>query len=230
MPGNANLGNGLFMNYSGNADPTGQFSGTGQPYGQIFDALAPRQQAQDASNERIAAMPIAYKQGVFNQVFPFIKGLDMTGGANANGGFQALGGQNTPQSALPSSSVYTPGQIQGQVNAANAQGQQSSQAQQQQASNNAAGRGFSASSPMVQALQAGIRSSTAASNADQSRQIQYGAATANAQQADTVGSLANTQWNDFNQADIARRQNVASNILNAQKNVAALISALGSLS
>lgn len=228
-----NIGGGAPAPFVGNLSPRGNNRGAvvqttkgvqgGLPlYENTYDE---RSLGADSQFE-IAKMPWQFKREVFGQVFPLIQGMGQNQSAF---NFDRVGGQNTPLPQLPNSFVYSPDQIQQQVNTARAQGDQSAATARTQATGEAAGRGFSARSPMVQALNAGINTATAASNADQERQIRYEATGANATQGNTVAGLANQQWNFFNNADIERRKAVAQSMLDSQRNMAALISAMGSL-
>ncbi len=166
-----------------------------------------------------------YKQGIFNQVFPWAQGL--MGGGGGQTTFSAVGGQNTALPQLPSSFVYSPDMIQQQVNAARAQGDQGTQTQKTQATNDMAARGFSSRSPLHFAMQQAADTAGRTSNADQERQIRFDATGANAKQGLAVGGLANQQWDMFNNSDIARRKLQADSVIANQRNMIGILSSLG---
>jgi hypothetical protein len=206
----------------------------------VIDRDYARLKMQADNQKEIAQLPWQFKREVFGKIYPLINNLASGGGSgggsgwggsgsSSGGSFDRVGGTNTPLPALPNSSIYSPDAIQGQVNAARAQGDQSAATLARQATESVAGRGFSSRSPMLQSIKSGIGTATAASNADQEREIRFSATGANAGQANTVAQLANTQWQNFNQADIERRKATADAFFNQQRNIAGLIGALSSL-
>lgn len=219
----------------------GSFGGGYQSYGEPGFGVNPLARGQgsldalNAANRQYAASanatnaPLAYKQGVFDKIFPLVQGL--IGGMDGGGGFNvnAAGGVNTPQLALPPSFVYSPSEIQGSVNQARAQGDRGAATQKQTIANQMAGRGFAGTSPIALALQQAADSGARSQNAQTEQGIRFNAAGANAQQADTVGTLGEAQWRDFNDADIRRRMNQANFSLGQNRNTSSLISALGAL-
>lgn len=117
-----------------------------------------------------------------------------------------VGGQAPALPGLPSSEVFSGDQVNQQVNAARAQGDQGAAEQTRQSQQRLAAQGFGSRSPIQAALQQQILTGAGASNADQERQIRLDAAQANAQQGLSVGSLANQQYQLNNDQDIRRRQ------------------------
>lgn len=179
------------------------------------------------SQFELGMAPINFKRDVFDKTFPLIQGL--AGSGNFNQSFGAVGGQNTPLPKLPNSFVYSPDQIQQQVNAARAQGDQGGLTQRQQTQANLTGRGFSTRSPLAMAMNQAADTGVRAQNQDAERQIRFGAAGQNANQDLQVGQLAEHAWNDFNQNDVARRTNQTNSILGQQRNLSSLIAALSGL-
>ena len=178
--------------------------------------------------KEITLAPINYRRDVFNRTMPYIDR------AFANMGDTSLstamiGGQNTPLRPLPQDSIWNAQQIQEQVNNARAMGDQGAQARMDDLSGDLASRGYGANSPLAMALRQGVQSTTAASNADQERQIRWDAAQGNAGQALNVGRLAQQQWSDFNQSEIERRRTQLDGFINNQRNMTALISAIAGL-
>lgn len=178
-------------------------------------------------NYRAAELPINLRRDIFNQTFPLInRAFDgMGGGGSAN--FGQVGGTNTPQPNLPDNFVYSPDQIQQQVNSARAQGDQGAETQKRKMSGELAGRGFGSKSPLAMALEQAADSTARMGNADQEREIRFDAAGANAKQALDVGNLAQNAWTNWNTADIERRKTQINALLGNQQNMAQLISALG---
>ena len=132
-----------------------------------------------------------------NQFLPYLNAYGNPG--------SAPGGTNTPTPGITVGGVYSPDQLQQQVNLTRAQGDQSgaSQIHQQQAA--LAGRGMSTNSPMMQALANQTNAATNATNASNETNLRFNAAQANAQQQTASEALRNTQWQQQNQLDVARR-------------------------
>lgn len=179
----------------------------------------------DAQYE-LAKLPWEFKDRVWNTVNPLLTGL-LGGGGQAT--FGQVGGENTPLPRLPNSFVFSPEQTQMAVNSARAQGDQGTATQKEQIASEMAGRGFSKRSPIAMALNLAADTGGRMSNADQEREIRLAHTDRNAKQDLSVGTLAQQQWRDFNQMDVARRQSQVDSILNGQRSIAALISALGGL-
>lgn len=179
-----------------------------------------------ASAYAAAQLPFQYRQGVFDRVFPMIQGLVGNSGPGAGPNTRLIGGQNTPLPELPPREVYNPRQIEQQVNAVTAQNDSRTAALQGRAAADAAGRGFSANSPLAMALQGQLAASGQAANTDLDRETRMAAAEANARQGLQVGQLAQQQWSDFNNADIDRRKAAYALQNEAARNNIALIGAL----
>jgi hypothetical protein len=201
----------------------GAFGGGSPLYDETYDERTLNAESQ----YELAQKPWDFKNKVFGAISPLLTGL--VGDGSQQGNFGQIGGSNTPLPTLPNSFVYSPDQIQQQVNSARAQGDQGAASQKQQIAGDLAGRGFSMKSPLAMALNLGADTGARMSNADQEREIRFGASGANAKQALGVGQLANQQWNDYNQADIARRKTQVESILGSQRNVASLLSILAGL-
>lgn len=177
--------------------------------------------------KEIALAPWNYRRDVFNKISPMIGGL--LGDGNQQTSFGLVGGQNTPQPALPNSFVFSPDQTQQAVNAARSQGDQAAATQKTQNAGDLAGRGFSLRSPLAMAMNQAADTGARMSNADQEREIRLGHAAQNARQDLGVGNLAQQAWQNWNQSDIARRQQQIESILGNQRNSAQLLSILASL-
>lgn len=193
----------------------------------IFDETYDERTLSADAQYELARMPWEFKDRVWNTVNPLLTNLLGTGNGQAN--FSLVGGENSALPRLPNSFVFSPQQTQQAVNAARAQGDQGVATQKQQISSDLAGRGFSKRSPIAMALGLAADTGGRMSNADQEREIRLGHAEQNARQDLSVGQLAQQQWQNWNQADIARRQAQVDSILNSQRNVASLISALSGL-
>lgn len=170
----------------------------------------------------IALAPWNYRQGVFNRTFPLLSGLM----GDSKLSTSPVGGSNSPLPGLPNRYVFSPGQIQQQVNAARGQIDQGTATEKGDIAAKMSARGFGGSSPIAQALNLTADLGGRQQGTDAERSIRMGAAGQNAQQDLSVGSLAQNQWRDSNQADIARRQSQVDAALSAQRNMASLIQAL----
>ena len=162
---------------------------------------AARQSALSAQqyNQGLGATQQKFNLGTqrINQFLPYLNAYGNPG--------SAPGGTNTPTPGITVGGVYSPDQLQQQVNLTRAQGDQSgaSQIHQQQAA--LAGRGMSTNSPMMQALANQTNAATNATNASNETNLRFNAAQANAQQQTASEALRNTQWQQQNQLDVARR-------------------------
>ena len=178
-------------------------------------------------NYKAAELPVNLRREVFYNTLPFISKMFDGYGGGTTGSFGLVGGSNTQQPNLPDNFVYSPDQIQQQVNSARAQGDQGAESQKRKMSGELAGRGFGSKSPLAMALAQAADSTARMSNADQEREIRFDAAGANANQALEVGTLAQNAWTNWNNADIERRKTQINALLGNQQNMAQLISALG---
>lgn len=178
-----------------------------------------------AEEKEIAMAPLNFRRDVFNKIFPLAGGAMGEGSVN----FSQVGGTNTPMPTLPNSFVYSPQQVQQQVNSAKAQGAQGAATQKRQIASDISSRGFGGRSALAMALNQAADTGARARNADQEREIRFDAAGANARQDLAVGGLAQQGWNNWNQLDIERRKTQADSILNSQRNMAALIASLSGL-
>jgi hypothetical protein len=197
------------------------------------DANAVTSRGQDLQF-RAAELPWQYRRDVFGQVMPLIQGL--AGGVGGSGGsaafdqaLQLVGGQNGPLPGLPSAEVFSPQQVQQQVNAGVAQNDQRAATASRAAAEDTASRGFGSRSPLLMALQSQIGTATGAANADFGRETRMRAAEANAQQGLQVAGLANQQYQLANDGDIRRRQAATNYLGQNQANAMQLIAALAGL-
>lgn len=140
--------------------------------------------------------PLAYKQGVFNRVFPWMEGLV------GNKAFGLTGSKPNANLLDPThvtqGGVYNPQQVQQQVNQSRAQQDQTTATQIQQGQNQLAGRGFGANSPLAALLQQQAHAQGNATNADNETNIRMNAANQNAQQnlsAQQAQGAINSAWN-----------------------------------
>lgn len=166
---------------------------------------------------KAAIAPTELSRDKFNSVFPLLQQTLGSGGV----GVGRVGGQNTAQPGVTVGGVYSDGQTQQNVNAARAGVDQQAASQQRQAANKLAGQGFGGRSPLLAAMQQQIAGQAMATGADQERQIRSNASEANAKQTLASQQLAEQQWQDFNTADIQRRQaatNQVSSLLSALAN------------
>lgn len=153
---------------------------------------------QDLSFQASMA-PINWSRERFGQLFPLVQ-------SELSGGVDRVGGASRPLPGVTVGGVWDDNQVQQQVNAARAGIDQRTAGRQQQAGRSAAGRGFSPSSPLLQALSTQIGNAGMAAGADAERGIRWDAAEGNARQRLSAEQLAQQQWSDYEDADIRRRQ------------------------
>jgi hypothetical protein len=143
---------------------------------------------------------LAQQGSQFNQVFGALQG--MLGGL----GSTSPGGTNTAQPGVTANQVWTPQQVQQQVNTAQANATQGAQSQAQSMAAKMAGQGFGSRSPALAAQQQNAMLQALAAGQNSAQNIQYQAAQGNAQQQLAGQQLQQQAWQNWNQADIARRQ------------------------
>lgn len=124
--------------------------------------------------------------------------------------------------AITTGGVYSPQQIQQQVNATRAKTDTDTATKQQQMRKDLAGRGFGANSPLAAELATMMRGQGLAANTDAEQGLRFNAAGANAQQRLAAEQLAQQQYQSQLQFSSQLQQNKI-----AQQN--ALLAALASL-
>jgi len=141
------------------------------------------------------------KQQRFNQVLPMFQ--NELGSLNStNGGGSQVG---TPPK-ITQGGVYTPGQIQQQVNSSRAATDQATAGQVNQMQGQVAGRGFGANSPLAAALGQNMQSQGLATNTANETNTRMTAAQQNATQNLAGQTEAQNQFNDVNNQAIERKR------------------------
>lgn len=147
--------------------------------------------------------PITWQRERFNSVFPlFQQALQGYGGGNQ----ERIGGQNTPTPGVTVGGVYSPAQMQQQVNAAKANNASEAATQNAKTQESAASRGMSSRSPLVAALMQNNEAQRMMMDAEASREIPFQAAQANAENLARTEALRGNLWQAENQMDINRRK------------------------
>lgn len=162
---------------------------------------------QDLSFQSSMA-PVTLARDRFNSVLPMFQQ------ALAAGPGEKVGGQNTPQPGVTVGGVYTPQQIEEQVNAAYAKNAGQTDTARRLATESAAGRGIAPQSPLLSALNGQLLAAQMAADADAGRNIRFDAAGANAKQQTASEGLRGELWQADNAMEIQRRQ-MADNSRNA---------------
>lgn len=179
-----------------------------------------------ANQRAIAEMPIDFANRKFNALMPMISGAiggigggggGMGGGGGGGGGAVMGGGAGTyggggggghgGMGGAPGN-VFTPDQINQQVNSAKAGNEvKSGTLQRQNANQNAAG-GFGSNSPLLQALNNQTQLQTMGANQDAERQTRFAGAEANAKQATAGAQERDNAAAQFQANDINRQGNL----------------------
>jgi hypothetical protein len=149
---------------------------------------------------QLGMAPLDFAKQKFSTLLPMLQSQLGSAGAGL------VGGANTPQPAVTAGGVFTPDQIQQNVNAARAGVDQQTATSQRQNATKLAGQGFGGKSPLLAALNQQAANAGMIAGADQERQIRSGAAEQNATHQLAGQTLQEAQWKDFNDADIRRRQ------------------------
>lgn len=197
------------INYTGTGGGNGQLNWTPQAADEAFQAQQAGQQRtanQQLANTAAAAQeyPATLAQQRFNQVYPWVQG--QFGNLTGNGG---LFGQNNAGSvgqgpAINTGPVWSPSQIQQQVNNQTAQNDAATGGQLKQINQSTAGRGFGSNSPLAQALGVAAQGQNRATNTQNAQQTQWNAAQGNAQQQLAGQGLQEQQYESQQQQATAR--------------------------
>lgn len=214
-PGASSLGNGLIGWRSVSQDSVNGIKNYDNV--QDFEALRLAQKAkldaqeaakqrdwqaqQNEANRQVQLAPLNYKMQLFDRLYPNLQGM-----LGQNGTFGMVGGQVSPQPAFTPSPVYTPDQINQQVNAAVAANDRRYQTAGRQLDTSNAIRGFGAFSPMSQALHQSLSMGNIGENARAEREIPFQAAQSNSDAMFRGNQLLQSMWQSREDSDIRRRQ------------------------
>lgn len=170
-------------------------------------AMEAQRQAGETQRARIGARAstagVRADQDRFNTVFPWLQGqLGQLGSAM----FNPVGGQSPPSPDITVGPIWDGSQVQQQVNAARAGGDQATQSRIATMQKQTAGKGFGANSPLAQALGAGMMNQNLATNMDAERGIRWDAAEGNAGHVLKTQQAREQQFASRQEEDIARRR------------------------
>lgn len=163
--------------------------------------------AERANQLSIASMPWDFKRQVFGTVSPLLQGL--IGGAGTPGGAGAFsqGGPVPPPPGASHEEVWSPDQVQQQVNSQRSQSAQQAGTQQRENARSTAARGFGSNSPLLAALNGQVDSSRMEGDAQAALDTRLNASKLNADQG-----IARDKVNSANyaaQVDAQSRQRQA---------------------
>jgi hypothetical protein len=199
-------------------DPNSPFSANAQKFQR--EQLG-TQQAGETQRANIAAnaqmLPAELQQQRFQQVLPLLSGQI---GSSQNP--YTIGGQIPQGPTIGANGVYNPAQIQQQVNTQRAANDQSTGTQQRAMTQQLAGRGYGANSPLAQALGTSMQNQNQQTNTANETQTRLGAQQANVQQQFAGQQAQQQQFAQGQQLNIER----AAPYFARQQ---ALIAALGSM-
>ena len=151
---------------------------------------------------RLGMAPIDFKREVFGQVSPLLTGL-------LTGSTERVGGQSGAAPAVARGPIWTDQMIGEQINAGRGANLAAADTQNRAAATKMAGQGFGTRSPLLAALQGATNMQAAAANSDLARETRWDAAQGNADQTYRTDQLAVQAWNQAEQQDIQRRNQVA---------------------
>jgi len=165
------------------------------------------QEAGSTQRAQIAAqaqmLPAQLQQQRFGQLFPLLSG--MAGGIGGQNPY-TIGGQMPPAPNISANGVYSPEQVQQQVNTQRAANDQSTATQQRNMQQGLAGRGYGANSPLAQSLGASMQGQNLATNTANETQTRLGAQQANVQQQFAGQQAQQQQYAQNQQLAIQRAQ------------------------
>lgn len=163
------------------------------------------QGGQNAANRdlqlQLGMAPINFAKEKFNTLSPLLTNL--IGGTQGGG---LVGGAPGPQPGVTTGPVWTPQQVDQQVNAAKSNNATAAASQSNAAADKTAAQGFGSRSPLLSALQTQIGMGQMAANTDAERNIRFDTAKGNAEHTLNTEAQAETNFRDFNDQDIRRRQ------------------------
>lgn len=171
----------------------------GDPYKQ--KALDLQEQGQNFGQD-LATQQFNLKKSIYGTIAPYAQQM-LAGGL---GGAGAPGGAVAPQPQINQNPIYSPQQIQQQMNAAFSSNDQRTSTLMKQLQESSAARGFGGNSPAMQAQQTQLGIANNAQNALAQREIPLQYAQPNADQAFRVNQLQQQQWQGAEDSDIRRRQ------------------------
>jgi hypothetical protein len=147
---------------------------------------------EQAENGRLNTK-LVYAEAKFNTVFPFVQ--QSLGQAQAGAaGTPQTPGLNLNPPFVSTRGVFTPSEVQAQVNLAYARNDSRTQSLIRQAQGDLAGRGFSSNSPLLDALKLGLNGLNLKANNEAATAIRFQAAQANADRQSKGQELANQQF------------------------------------
>lgn len=171
--------------------------------------IARMQEAGELKRARIGAaaqtFPARLQQQRFRRVFPWVKQQFGSFMGGATGPFTA-GGQSGQSPEITVGPIWTPQQIQEQVNALRASNAQQAQGQFQQMQQRLSGRGFGSNSPLLQALGAQIQGQRLAADTTGERELRFGAAEKGAEHLLKTQQAREQQFASRMAEDIERRR------------------------
>jgi hypothetical protein len=219
-------GAGGFTNYTGTGGGTGILSQSeAGAQAEANQTLANSQERSSEKNAQTAAQAAMYPATLannrFNQVYPWLQGQFGQLSQSLQGG----GGSFAPVNGGPqinTGPVWTPNQIQQQINGQTAQNDAATAGQVRQTNQQTAGRGFGANSPLAQALGVMAQGQNQATNANMAQQTRWNAAQGNAQQQLAGQGLQEQQY-EAQQQQQTGRMGIAAGSLNA------LLASLGAM-
>jgi hypothetical protein len=151
---------------------------------------------------KLGMAPVDFAREKFNTLSPLLTGLI----GNQTGPGTEVGGTSTPLPQINQGPIWSPQQVNQQVNAAKGSNSQMAASQQQQAATKTAAQGFGSRSPLLAALQGQIGASQMAANTDAERNIRFDTAKDNAKHTLDTQVAGQNQWMDANSIDVERRK------------------------
>jgi hypothetical protein len=155
-----------------------QYSSDRSYAAQLYEADKSLQAAQLRDQGETARLQtkLQFAQSKFDTVYPFVQ----SSLSDALSGSPSTPGLDNDWPIISARGIYTPAEIQQQVNRAWAQNDARSQSQLWQLQSELAGRGFSGNSPLFDVIRVGVLGQTLRANNDAATSIRFQAATANA--------------------------------------------------
>lgn len=166
--------------------------------------LAGTRYTTDASTNQFNQR-LQFARDRYNQLFPYISSQLNGGGSSSSSASGAAGGGTAPE--ITTGGVYSPQQIQEQVNSVQSGNDRSGATAYRKAQSDLGGRGFGNNSPLLAQIQSNLAIGTQAANANAAQSLPFQAAQANSDQR-LKSQVANSeQYSQRQQEGIQRQSN-----------------------
>lgn len=199
MASTTNLGGAQAASY--NYQPnTGYSAFEGETQQGVANTEAGASEYSAALQNALGQAQLAQKGSQFNDIYGLLSG------AMSGAGSSGVGGTNSAQPTVNAGPVWNQQQVQQQENQAQATAMQGAASSNQALAAKMAGQGFGSTSPALSGQQQNAMMQALASGQQNAQNLGWQAAQGNATQELAGQTEQQNAWNNWNNADIARKQ------------------------